>query len=253
MNTNDFTLNSTAITDTKNENYIVFSVHHKWFYDEYDTVTPFTSGNSPDGDTDYELLAKMYCGNTTTDKRPFLTLYGSSFPVSGTKIYPTVCENFTMAVGSGNAWNGMIPDSSTSAAAVFERDIPSINTTYGWVGAQDGAQAVIPIISFDVSSYSASTNITSIKLSIYGGYQVSQVIDDGIVVLKTTLADPTDPVQSDYGRIDLSGAGPTLYSSTVITNWITGYNRGKVSGIESINVSTYNSINTGNISEINGV
>tara|TARA_Y100000310_G_C20629596_1_gene787886 strand:+ start:658 stop:1413 length:756 start_codon:yes stop_codon:yes gene_type:complete len=161
-------------------------------------------------------------------------------------LHPTIAgqlRNVGYNFSGTNAWDLMIPDTDTTAGSVDTDDDAqgtqaTIYTLHDYIGSNaTSAEIKCLIMSFDTST------ITQIPLkatlTVYGHTNsvtgVNGHSTDGILGLKTTgMASTTELTTSDWGDIDLSGAGPTLYTDT-LTTW------NIVDGGDGVNTFTLNS------------
>ena len=166
------------------------------------------------------------------------------------KLYPTIAGRILqtgLSFGDDDAWSDLMPDADSAATAISTSDGAQYRTImvdcgYNEDGSSLGVEIRSLLMSFDTSGISSAPD--SATLNIYGHTQVDTGTaghsTNGILCLKTTLA-ATDALEtSDWGRIDLSGAGPTLYSDT-LTNWTLGTDIDEYNHKPSKNTFTLNS------------
>jgi len=135
---------------------------------------------------------------------------------------PTVCRRIKiikMDYAGTTSWDNHIPDTATSADSVNSEEshnVTAIYFSFGYAGATITlAEARNTLMSFDTSGITST--LDSATLTVYG-HTNTATDSEGIICLKTTLASTTSIEVEDWGRIDLGGAGPTVYTDAV-TDW----------------------------------
>tara|TARA_B100000287_G_scaffold402168_1_gene422844 strand:- start:752 stop:1525 length:774 start_codon:yes stop_codon:yes gene_type:complete len=138
---------------------------------------------------------------------------------------PTIVGRLLNGVtGGASAWSNTMPDVDSNAIAGTD-DGHQANTIYlveGWAFSGFGVTDVrCLVMSFNTSGISSAPSSATLK--IYG--KDNKIVGDpdshssaGVLGLKTTMAATDSIANDDWGRIDLSGAGPTLYTDT-LTSW----------------------------------
>jgi len=125
-----------------------------------------------------------------------------------------------------DAWVEMMPHTDSTASQASSADSKrseTIQAIFGYAGATfTTSDARCLIMSFDSSGISEAPESATLKIfghTNQGTGNPSSHATNGILGLKTTgMASTTSVATSDWGDIDLSGAGPTLYTDT-LTTW----------------------------------
>jgi len=131
--------------------------------------------------------------------------------------------------GAG-AWNEIMPHTDSTAgqaSATDARRTQCIVSIFGYAGATVTTSDVrCLIMSFDSSGISEAPSSATLKIFGHTNQQTGDPAGhatNGILGLKTTgMASTTAVTTSDWGDIDLSGAGPVLYTDTLATWNIVG-------------------------------
>ena len=142
---------------------------------------------------------------------------------------PTVAghlKQIKAVLGGSSAWNIAMPfsDATASSTDTDDSDIDqSIRLIFGHIAGGSSTEIRVLIMSFDSSGINRVPDSATLK--IYGktntttGDPTSHSDTNGILGLKTTGMNATDSLAtSDWGDIDLSGAGPVVYTDT-LTTW----------------------------------
>ena len=138
---------------------------------------------------------------------------------------PTIVGRLLNGVtGGASAWSNTMPDVDSNAVAGTDDGHQSgcMYLVEGWAFSGFGVTDVrCLVMSFNTSGISSAPSSATLK--IFG--KDNKIVGDpdshssaGVLGLKTTMAATDSIANDDWGRIDLSGAGPTLYTNT-LTSW----------------------------------
>jgi hypothetical protein len=132
--------------------------------------------------------------------------------------------NSNTQFSSANAWGLAMPhtDSTGTTSTTSTGETGALNVTFGYLSSTISVSDIrVVVMSFNTSAISSAPDSATLKVFGKTNTQTgnpSGHSTDGILGLKTTLGATDSLENADWGRLDLSGAAPVLYTDT-LTTW----------------------------------